>query len=149
MKIFSAGSCRLKRRCGSPVSAGCIVAAATRPRSCHGSSPGGTAPRAVSAFRVQSLSDSWQLCLLVDRAVISSCRDGAPHHGGARGLHPDARDHHGQLCQQPEEKVSRDNILILAFCCDGKGHLTPSNYECNRCHNWWCLINCHTVIISQ
>ena len=36
---------------------------ATRPRSCHGSSPGGTAPRAVSAFRGQSLSDSWALVL--------------------------------------------------------------------------------------
>ena len=57
--------------------------------------------------------------------ISSGCRDGAPHHGGARGLHPDARDHDGELCQQPEEKVGRDNILILAFRFDSKGHLIP------------------------
>ena len=87
------------------------------------------------------------LCLLVDSVVNSSCRDGAPHHGGARGLHPDARDHDGQLCQQPEEKVSWDNILIVALSFGIKGHLNPFNYECNRCHN--CLIYRHTVIVLQ
>ena len=86
---------------------------ATRPRSCHGSSPGGTAP----ALRGQAVDTSvtvGQLWAVVAVRDFSSCHHGAPHHGGARGLHPDARDHNEQLCQQPKEKVSQ-NILFLTF----------------------------------
>merc|ERR1712110_26367 len=65
---------------------------------------GGTAP----ALRGQAVDTSvtvGQLWAVVAVRDFSSCHHGAPHHGGARGLHPDARDHNEQLCQQPKEKV--------------------------------------------
>ena len=73
LKIFSAGSCRLKRRCGSRVLGEVYslppLPPSHGPRSCHGSSPGGTAPRAVSALLGGQFVSTWvtvgQLCFLV------------------------------------------------------------------------------------
>ena len=65
-----AGSCRLKRRCAALQweGAGCNTAAATtRPRSCHGSSPGGTATRAVHCVHTWVTVGQLCLCLWTEK----------------------------------------------------------------------------------
>ena len=134
LKIFSAGSCRLKRRCGSRVLGEVYslppLPPSHGPRSCHGSSPGGTAPRAVSALLGGQFVSTWvtvgQLCFLVV--------DGEKWFPAAAVMALHTTVGLGDFILMPE--ITMDNFVsnlkkrwvettFLAFRFDSEGHSIP------------------------
>ena len=46
-------------------------------------------------------------------------RDGVAHDGGVGGLHPHGEDHHGAVCQEPQDEVRAGGRAAGIYCQGG------------------------------